>query len=264
MQGRLQDAAESYVNWWALSGVDMTFVPEPIAYATENVATLARQGDKISAPDSVTEQTISREVPGNPASAPAPEAQPLALPDSLPEMLRYLAEQELFIGPLAAPHKILPAGEAGAGVMVITDMPDADDMAAGHLLAGASGRLLDAMLKAIGLSRSQCFFSSLAFTRIPGGRVDARDAKRMAAIQRKLISLVAPAHLLLLGDKTSRALTGMDLHEARGWLRDVNHPDGTIAAVTTFHPRFLLQRPQLKRAAWEDLKRLKKGIDDRA
>ena len=114
MQGRLQDAAESYVNWWALSGVDMTFAPEPIAYSTENVATLARQGDKISAPDSVTEQTISREVPGNPASAPTPEAQPLALPDSLPEMLRYLAEQELFTGPLAAPHKILPAGEAGA------------------------------------------------------------------------------------------------------------------------------------------------------
>lgn len=264
MQGRLQDAAESYVNWWALSGVDMTFVPEPIAYATENVATLARQGDKILAHDSVTEQTISREVPANPASAPAREAPPLTLPDSLPEMLRYLAEQELFTGPLAAPHKILPAGEAGAGVMVITDMPDAEDIAAEQFLSGPSGKLFDAMLKAIGVNRTDCFLSSLAFTRVPGGRIDVRDAKRMEEIQRKLISLVRPAHLLLLGDKTSRALTGMDLHEARGWLRDVNHMDGTIASVTTFHPRFLLQRPILKRAAWEDFKRLKKGIDDRA
>ena len=260
MQGRLQDAAESYVNWWAISGVDMTFLSDTIAYATENVATLAATADTISSGDSVSTQTIS---PTRPAEAPAQRAA-LALPDTLPEMLHYLATQDIFTGALASPHKILPAGQEASRVMVIADMPDADDIAAGHILSGASGTLFDAMLKAIGLSRAESFISSLAFTRVPGGRVDAGDLKRMEEIQRKLISLVRPGLLLLLGDKTSRALTGVDLHEARGWLRDVNHMDGTIPSVTTFHPRFLLQRPQLKRGAWEDLKRLKKGIDDRA
>lgn len=260
MQGRLQDAAESYVNWWAISGVDMTFLPEPIAYANENVPALGRQSDKISPGDSVSTSTISTPAP----PATAVEATPLALPDTLPEMLRFLADQDIFSGPLASPLKLLPSGPEEPCVMVIADMPDAEDIAAEQLLSGPSGKLFDAMLKAIGVNRTDCFLSSLAFTRVPGGRIDVRDAKRMEEIQRKLISLVRPAHLLLLGDKTSRALTGMDLHEARGWLRDVNHMDGTIASVTTFHPRFLLQRPILKRAAWEDLKRLKKGIDDRA
>ena len=61
-------------------------------------------------------------------------------------------------------------GEAGAPLMLLTAWPEIDDQRDGVLFSGPAGALLDAMLRAIGLTRDQCYVASLAVTRPPGGR----------------------------------------------------------------------------------------------
>jgi DNA polymerase len=67
--------------------------------------------------------------------------------------------------------------------------------------------------------------------------------------------------MLILGDATSRALIGSNVMEARQELRDIAHDTGSLRAIATFHPRFLLQRPAAKALAWQDLQLLRQHLD---
>src|SRR3546814_9582036 len=51
--------------------------------------------------------------------------------------------------------RIAPQGEAGAGLMVLVMDPEAGDSQS--LLSGAQGRLIDAMLRAMGMARAEVY-----------------------------------------------------------------------------------------------------------
>src|SRR3546814_11608229 len=70
-------------------------------------------------------------------------------------------------GPEAAwgGERIVPEAVARADLMIISDMPDMEDMRAGALVSGRVGQLFDALLGAIGLQREAIYFCSLASTR---------------------------------------------------------------------------------------------------
>jgi DNA polymerase len=57
-----------------------------------------------------------------------------------------------------------------------------------------------------------------------------------------------------MGDATTRALIGTNLVKARGTRHVLNHKGGTLSAIATFHPRFLLSQPARKAEAWADLR----------
>src|SRR3546814_14855658 len=90
--------------------------------------------------------------------------------------------------------------------MIISDMPDMEDMRAGALFSGRVGQLFDALLGAIGLQREAIYFCSLASTRPPGGMFDDVSMDRLSRIMRRHIALAEPKAVLLLGDKTFRIL----------------------------------------------------------
>lgn len=140
--------------------------------------------------------------------------------------------------------------------MLLTDMPDAEDMATDSLLAGSAGRLLDAMLGAIGRDRASAYLAALAPGRPATGRIEADLETELARIARHHVALVRPRALLLLGDTTIRAFTGANLAQARGSIHSVNLNGATVPTVATFHPRFLLQQPARKADAWTDLRML--------
>ncbi|MBQ7127720.1 MAG: hypothetical protein IJO18_01925, partial [Alphaproteobacteria bacterium] len=54
------------------------------------------------------------------------------------------------------------------GMIIITDMPSADDDAAGAILTGANGDLMDKMLAAIGMRRDNVSILPMLFWRTPG------------------------------------------------------------------------------------------------
>lgn len=247
MQGYETDAAESYLNWWQLAGVDYHYSDEPQPFLAPPAP--------ISTPEVIAD---SRETMSQ--AAPVRLADIGPLPDTLEAFYEWLATTPTLPGLNWSQYRILPRGNPGSRIMVISDCPDGADMEQRQLFSGGSGKLLTAMLKAIDISLDDVVLTPFSYTRPPGGRIDSENGRSLTTIMLHHIKLLQPKRLLLLGDKTSRALVGTDLREARGWLREVNYDGAKVASVVTFHPRFLLERPQFKREAWEDLKMFKKDL----
>lgn len=227
------------LGWWALAGVDT-----PVSDIGQ--AWLARAEPERTPPT----QTIPRAIPSGGGEMPA----------HLPDFLAWLRTSPDIPEAAWAGPRIVPDAAAGREVMVITDMPDPEDMAAGALFSGESGQLFDRMLRAIGLDRSSIYLCSLACARPPGGMLESESGGRLARIMRHHVTLAAPGRLLLLGDKTSRALLTPDAGGGYGKLHTLNHEHGTIPAVATFHPRFLMRQPSAKAECWKDLQLFAKEV----
>jgi DNA polymerase len=152
-------------------------------------------------------------------------------------------------------------GDVASGLMIVVDMPDREDDAAGQLLSGSAGVLFDRMLAAIGRDRQSIYLAALAVKRPPAGRVTEETGQKLAALIRNHLSLARPKRVLALGNAASRAITGLDVANARASLRKVNHDGGTSEVVASFHPRFLLEKPVAKADAWKDLRVLMGGFE---
>ena len=150
------------------------------------------------------------------------------------------------------------AGPADAALMVLVDCPDRDDRTA--LLTGAAGKLFERMLAAIGLTREAVHVAALCTKRPTAGRFPAEMNQRLADLALHHIGLVAPTRLLVMGNAASRAILAADVAPARGRLHTLNHKGGQTEVVASFHPRFLLEKPAAKAAAWDDLQRLRRGL----
>lgn len=224
-------AALSVLDWWAEAGVD-TMIDE-----------IPR--DWLAAPAAAESAAPS---PAAVAPAPPPVA---ALPTDLAGFRRWLLSDAGVPGPPA--RRLDAAGDPASATMLVIDMPEADDLAAGALLSGEAGALFDRMLVAIGLDRAAIYLAPFAPARPATGRIGDADCAALALLMRHHLALVRPQRLLLLGDGPARALTGLPLAQARGAVRQVESAAGTIPAIASFHPRFVLGRPDYRRPAWADL-----------
>ncbi|HEX7875109.1 MAG TPA: uracil-DNA glycosylase family protein [Sphingobium sp.] len=233
-------AASAYLAWWELAGADCAISEAPV--------------------DWLRPAQVARPVP----VAGAPAAALLApKPTTIESFRTWLAEDADQPERRWPGSPILPEGAAGAPLMVITDMPDPADMAAGTLLTDRAGRLFDAMLAAIGLKRSDIYLASMFLVRPPGGMVEAADLAIAADRMRSHVALAAPGKLLLLGDRTIRTFlpvqdNGLPVQDNRRGdaLHFFNHDGGTVPALATFHPRLLLGQPAAKAECWRTLQRL--------
>lgn len=158
--------------------------------------------------------------------------------------------------PSLATRHIAPAGDPASELMLLADHPEQGDAEAGVLMSGAPGRLLDRMLAAIGRDRGSIYLAALSPARPLSGRLGDREIEELAPQALNQLMLAAPRFLLLLGDAPARAILKMSVAEARGRLHELNHGSATVTAVATFHPRFLIDHPRHKGAAWSDLRLL--------
>jgi len=156
----------------------------------------------------------------------------------------------------AAAPRIGAVGDPTSELTLLADHPEQEDIESGALMSGAAGRLLDAMLAAIGRQRASVYLAALSPVRPLRSRLDDKEIAELAPKALQLVATAAPRFLLLLGDAPTRAILGTSVAEARGRLHGFNHAGVTVNAVATFHPRFLLQQPRHKAAAWSDLRLL--------
>lgn len=216
--------ARSALSWWLQAGVDVAIQEE------------ARDWLK----------------PATPAQTPAPAPQPNIAPpshDTLADLQAWLASSTQL--PLASTtaRRILPHGPEEAAVMLLSDAPALEDLAAGQPIGGDSWELAKRMLAAIGIAPDNAYSASLSCFNAPGTRMDDKEREACAEIARRHIKLVRPRRLLLLGDGPARAMLGKPLPEARGHVHKIEG----VRAVATFHPRSLINQPSNKARAWKDL-----------
>jgi len=238
--------AASALQWWADAGVDVMVDEEPRDWLRPK-------------PKPETSSPAAPVAIGQQPQGQKPTAQAEPLPDQLPLFHAYLRDSDAL--PYASPSapRVCPSGDPAAGLMFVTDMPEAEDCSTGTLLSGEAGRLFDRMLAAIGRDRNSIYLASLSCLRSPDGRFTAAASTHCANLARHHVGLASPNCVLLFGDACSKALLGLSVIKARGrWHRLSTHA-GDIPALVTFAPSHLLEQPSAKRLAWADLQMLVEG-----
>lgn len=146
-------------------------------------------------------------------------------------------------------------------VLVIGEGPGAEEDRQGLPFVGASGKLLDKMLAAIGLSRqTNCYIGNIVKCRPPNNREPA-PTERNACIGylREQIDILRPRFILCVGRTAAHGL--LELTDPISRLRGRTFQFEGIPVRITFHPSALLRDASLKRPAWEDLKQLRTLMD---
>ncbi|ATE67187.1 uracil-DNA glycosylase [Rhizorhabdus dicambivorans] len=237
------------MGWWHEAGLDTLIDETPRDW----LAKAERPAAPILA-ESAAPAPAAPAVRAEPPRA-APPAAP-SFPDDLAAFQTWLTTSEALAMPLAG--RVAPMGDPASGLMVLVDLPEAGDPEAGRLLSGPEGALLDAMIGAMKRDRQSLYLSAMAPGRPTGGYIDKAAGALFNDLARHHVALARPRALLLMGEAPSRAFLNLGFVEARGRVHDVQLSGGATQAVATFHPRTLLQHPQQKRRAWEDLQLLMK------
>jgi uracil-DNA glycosylase len=149
---------------------------------------------------------------------------------------------------------VFGVGRRDADLMVIGEAPGADEDRLGEPFVGRAGKLLDAMLRAIGLGREDVFIANILKCRPPNNRdpQPAETAQCTPYLERQ-IALIAPRVVLAVGRIAAQHLLQSDLAIGRLRGKALTFGSERIPIVVTYHPAYLLRSPQAKAKAWQDL-----------
>ncbi len=147
-------------------------------------------------------------------------------------------------------------------VLVIGEGPGHDEDMQGLPFVGKAGFLLDKMLAAIGLDRkTNCYIANIVKCRPPENRNPMPDEQAACfSFLETQIHILKPKMILCMGKIAIEKLLGQEIAitQKHGEFFEYNG----IPVMPTYHPSALLRNEQLKRPAWEDLKKFKRRLDE--
>jgi len=151
---------------------------------------------------------------------------------------------------------VFGTGDHHANLLIIGEAPGQEEDARGEPFVGRAGKLLDAMLLAIGLQREQVYIANILKCRPPQNR-DPRPEEIIhceSYLQRQ-IELLQPRVIFALGKFAAQSLLACDSTVSA--MRAEQHTYHGIPVLVSYHPAYLLRKPTEKRKSWQDLLRLK-------
>jgi len=156
---------------------------------------------------------------------------------------------------------VFGVGDRQADLMIVGEAPGANEDKQGEPFVGRGGRLLNAMLQAINLTREQVYIANILKSRPPNNRDPSPEevAACTPYLQRQ-IALVRPKLILAVGRIAAHHLlaTNASMAELRG--KDFTYGEQQIPLIVTYHPAYLLRSPREKRKSWHDMQRVAKFL----
>lgn len=209
------------------------------------------------APSSPTASPILEAAPESPAATPAlarAEAPSLRNWDEIIAAIHACEACELARN---CTQKVPGVGNRQADLLIVGEGPGHDEDIQGEPFVGRSGRLLDRMLAAIGISREQVYITNIVKCRPPNNRdPKAEEALHCRAYLEAQIREISPRIILSVGRVSAHNLLGSDQPVGK-LIRQMHKLPGTeIPVKVTYHPAYLLRNPSAKAVAWQDLKLL--------
>ena len=240
------DAAAA-LDWWRLAGVDQLY-GEAKAWLREP----APQGQADKGEPQAPQSAAPVPTPPKPAAAPAPVPQIGGAADGWPAELAtfrdwWLAEATLAPGGPA--ERVTSRGAATPALLVLVPQPEAEDSAAGQLLAGEQGRLITAMLRAMGIGEDQAARVALLPRHTPFADWAALAEAGLGALARHHIALHAPLRVLVLGQGIL-PLLGLDPAQKTALLPLAGREDAGVPLLAAPAAEVLLARPAARAALW--------------
>ncbi len=149
---------------------------------------------------------------------------------------------------------VFGVGRRDAELLVIGEAPGADEDRQGEPFVGRAGQLLNAMLRAIGMPRSEVYIANILKCRPPNNRDPQPDeAASCTPYLARQIALVRPRAILAVGRIAAQWLLQTDAPIGRLRGRVVQYGEAGTPLVVTYHPAYLLRSPLAKATAWSDL-----------
>lgn len=147
---------------------------------------------------------------------------------------------------------VFGVGDEKAQWLFVGEAPGTEEDARGEPFVGHAGKLLDNMLLAIGLKRSEVYIANVVKCRPPDNRQPhaAEVAACLPYLQRQ-IALIEPRVIVALGKTAASALLNNDASIAS--LRGRVHEYQGMPLIVSFHPAYLLRTPLDKAKSWQDL-----------
>jgi uracil-DNA glycosylase, family 4 len=152
-------------------------------------------------------------------------------------------------------------GNKKARLMFIGEGPGADEDKQGIPFVGKAGQLMNNAFQALKINREDVYIANIVKCRPPSNRVPEDDEVQTCLnYLRNQVILIKPKIIVLLGSTALKNILGKEygITAVRGNWMEKNG----IKYMPTWHPAALLRDENKKIEFWQDLKEVKKYIDN--
>ena len=143
-----------------------------------------------------------------------------------------------------------------ASIMFIGEGPGRDEDEQGIPFVGRAGQLLTKIIQAMGIKRKDVYISNVVKCRPPENRAPLLEESKTCTklILFKEIEIVKPQIICTLGATALQALLGREakITKCRGIFANFQG----IEVMPTYHPAYLLRKPEAKKVVWDDMKKI--------
>jgi len=159
-------------------------------------------------------------------------------------------------------------GNSKARIVFVGEGPGADEDAQGRPFVGRAGKLLDKVIEACGLKRSDVFICNILKCRPPDNRdPGAEEIISCLPYLQRQIEIIEPEIIVALGAHAARTL--LNTNKSSGQLRGQFHEyyaglgRPPIKLMPTYHTAYLLRNysQDNRRRVWEDMKKVLTELD---
>ena len=155
-------------------------------------------------------------------------------------------------------------GNIQSSIMIVGEGPGEKEDELGKPFVGDAGNLLNKMLRAIKIEREKIYITNVVNYRPPNNRKpEQSEINRYSKYLKEHISIIDPKILILMGSTAMEALFGINkrISKERGKWKELIIKQKNYKTIITFHPAYLLRKPDQKKFSWEDLKIIHKEIN---
>ncbi|HEX8989715.1 MAG TPA: uracil-DNA glycosylase [Rhodocyclaceae bacterium] len=207
-------------------------------------------------------EPVAEPAVAEPAAPPAPANAPAAAGDDRAAAIAAMGWDELRAAVadcracgLCRQRKqaVLGVGDVQADWLFVGEGPGAEEDERGEPFVGQAGKLLDAMLGAIGLARGEnVYIANTVKCRPPGNRTpEPEETSACWPFLARQIALIKPKLIVALGRPAAQTLLGSEVKIAAARGRLFDHQG--VPLIVTYHPAYLLRNLPDKAKSWEDL-----------
>ena len=160
---------------------------------------------------------------------------------------------------------IVGDGDINSPIMLIGETPGKLEDQSGKSFQGPVGELLKKMLSAINIKKEEVYLTYSINFRPPDDRKPTgQEIKRYSIFLKEHITIINPEIIILMGSTAMEAITGSNnkISNERGNWREIILKNMTYPIMITFSPSYLIRFPENKKYSWEDLKKIRKKIQN--
>ena len=154
-------------------------------------------------------------------------------------------------------------GNQKSKILLIGEGPGVEEDKEGIPFVGLAGQFLNKMLLGIAIARDAVYVTNIVKCRPPSNRnPQKKEMDVCSKILKKQIQILQPKMILLLGSVVFQWMFPGEggIMKNHGMVFSYTQDSMKISTIATFHPAYLLRKPQDLSIAWQDFRKIRQLI----